>query len=103
MNGQQVLEESNALGDIDRTTAPAFTVALRDAIDNSDAPIVSVDCSTVTFMNSAGYHALVDATRYAARHGHALVIRDPSSSCAMLIRLCDKERELRVQPPTTRS
>jgi hypothetical protein len=26
----------NALGDIDRTTAPTFTLALRDAIDNSE-------------------------------------------------------------------
>jgi anti-anti-sigma factor len=85
-----------ARGDIDRATAPAFIVALRGAIDSSDEAVVSVDCANVTFMDSAGYHALIDATKYAARRGHTLVIRDPSSSCEMLIRLCDLHRELRV-------
>jgi hypothetical protein len=62
---------------------------LRDAIDASDEPLVSVDCSDVTFMDSSGFHAMVDATEYAARRGHTLVIREPSPPCRRLIRLCD--------------
>ena len=45
-------------------------------VDRSDEAFVSVDCSGVTFMDSAGYHVLVDATDYAVRRGHTLVIRN---------------------------
>ena len=91
-----------ARGDIDRATAPDFSAALRGAIDASDEPAVSVDCSSVTFMDSAGYHAIVDATEYAARCGHTLVIRDPALSCEMLIRLCDIDGELLVEHSAVR-
>ena len=85
-----------ALGEIDTATAPAFNADLHDTIDGSDEAFVSVDCSGVTFMDSAGYHVLVDATNYAVRRGHTLVIRNLSLSCATLIRLCDLDCELRV-------
>jgi len=84
-------------GEIDIATAPAFNTDLRDAIDNSDEALVSVDCSGVTFMDSAGYRALVEATQYAVRRGRTLVIRNMSPSCAMLIRLCDLDHELLVE------
>ena len=85
------------IGDIDAGSGPAFRAFLRDAIDASDRGLVSVDCSGVTFMDPAGYHALVDATRYAARLGHTLAIRRPSPSCARLLRLYGWDRELRVE------
>ena len=86
------------LGEIDTATAAAFSADLRDAIDGSDEVVVSVDCSGVTFMDSAGYHVLVDVTDYAARRGHTLMIRNMSPACARLLRLCDLDRELRVEP-----
>ena len=85
-----------AVGEIDGATAPAFDADLRNTIDCSDEPLVSVDCSGVTFMGSAGFRALAGATEYAARRGHTLVIRNPSPSCARLIRVCDRDGELRV-------
>ena len=85
-----------AFGEIDRATASAFDVVLRDAIDDSGDAVVNVDCSGVTFMDSAGYRVLVGATAYAVRRGRTLAIRNLSSSCAMLIRLCDSDHELRV-------
>jgi hypothetical protein len=45
----------------------------------------------------------VDATEYAARRGHTLAIRDMAPSCARLIRLCDWDRELRVEPSPQRT
>jgi anti-anti-sigma factor len=90
-----MLGTCEAIGDIDMATVPALIADLRRAIDNADETMVGVDCSRVTFMDSAGYHALMDATAYAARRGHTLVIRDASTSCARLIRLCDPNRELR--------
>ena len=87
-------------GDIDRTSASAFGAQIYDTIDNSYEAFVSVDCSGVTFMDSAGYHVLVDATRYAMKRGRTLVIRNPSSSCAMLLRLCDMQSELCIDALT---
>ena len=92
-----MLGTCKAIAEIDRATAPAFNADLHDAIDASDAPLVVVDCSDVTFMDSAGFHVLVDATEYAVRRGHTLVIRNMSPSCAMLIQLCDLDGELRVE------
>ena len=96
--GTEMLGSTKALGEIDRATAPAFAADLHDAIDRSDDAIVSVDCSAVTFMDSAAYRVLVDATNYAVRRGRTLVIRNLSRPCTTLIRLCDMDHELRVEP-----
>ena len=92
-----MLGTCTALGQIDTATAASFNADLHDTIDSSDEAFVSVDCSGVTFMDSAGYHALVDATSYAVRRGHTLVIRNLSPSCARLVRLCDLDRQLHVE------
>ncbi len=89
------------IGNIDVGTAPAFNADLHDTIDNSDQPLVSVDCSGVTSMDPAGYHALVDATRYAVRRGRTLVIRNLSPPCARLLRLYDWDHELCIEPSTS--
>lgn len=70
------------IGEIDLATAPAFNADLHDAIDCSDEALVVVDCSGVTFMDSAGYRVLVDATDYAFRRGRSLVMRDMPPLCA---------------------
>jgi anti-anti-sigma factor len=95
-----MLGTCTAIGDIDWTSASAFGDQIYDTIDNSDEALVSVDCSGVTFMDSAAYHVLVDATGYAIRRGRTLVIRNPSRSCAMVLRLCDMERELCIDALT---
>jgi anti-anti-sigma factor len=87
-----------AITNIDATTGPAFRAELHDAIDNSDEPMVGLDCSAVTFMDVAGFDILVDATRYAIRRGRTLVIRDASPTCARLLSLYDPHRELHVEP-----
>jgi anti-anti-sigma factor len=93
-----MLGTCRALGALDATTAPSFRAAVHDAIDKADEAFVHVDCSAVTYIDSDGYHVLVDATCYAVRRGHTLVIRNLSPSCATLIRLCDLDRELHVEP-----
>jgi anti-anti-sigma factor len=93
-----MLGTCKALGDIDFATAPAFYADLHDAIDTSDEALVSVDCSDMTFIDSAGYHVLVEASEYAVRRGRSLVIRSLSVSCARVVRLCDLEHELHVEP-----
>jgi anti-anti-sigma regulatory factor len=49
-------------------------------------------------MDSAGFHALVNATEYAVRHHHRLVIRKLSAQCAEVLRICDWENVLHVEP-----
>ena len=63
-------------GEIDFATADAFRSGLYDLIDRCDLPIVHVDLRAVTFLDSAGYHALVEATEYGSRHGHVVVLQD---------------------------
>jgi anti-anti-sigma factor len=82
--------------EIDLSTCAVLLSALRDLVDRSDEAVVTVDCSRITFMDSSAFHALVDATEYAKRRGHTLVVRNLSASCARLVRLCDFEHELRV-------
>jgi anti-anti-sigma factor len=85
------------IGEIDLATAPGLTAGLRETIDTSREALVSVDCSGMAFMDSSGFHALVDATAYAGRRGHTLVIRNLSSSSGRLIRFCDWDHKLRVE------
>ncbi len=56
--GKAMLGTCNALEEIDRSTVASFHTHLRDAIDSSDEALVCIDCSSVTFMDSAGYRAL---------------------------------------------
>ena len=87
-----------ATGEIDYASAPAFRADLHDTIDSSDVERVVVDCTDITFMDSAGFHALVDATAYAVRHDRTLVIHNMSPQCNRLIRLCDFANDLHVEP-----
>ena len=94
-----MLGTCRAVGEIDRATAPAFSIELKDAIDDADEAVVSVDCSALTFMDLAGYHVLADATQYAVRRGHTLVLRALSPTCARLVGLYDWDHELHVEHP----
>jgi anti-anti-sigma factor len=87
-----------AVGEIDMANAPAFRARLHDAIDDTPGELVVVDCSDLVFMGAAAYHALVDATAYAVRRNRTLVIRNLSAACGYVMRLCDRDRELHIEP-----
>lgn len=92
------IQESGTIrGEIDLSTAPAFKDALLCAIERSATAIVAVDLEGVSFMDSAGYHAIVDAHEYAVRTDRLLVIRNLSASCTKLIRLCDVDNEITLE------
>lgn len=92
-----MLGTCKAIGDIDAATGTAFGALLRQTIENSDEPLASADCAGLTRVDPAGYHALVDAARYAARRDRTLVIRNMSSPCAKLIGLYGWDRDLCVE------
>jgi anti-sigma B factor antagonist len=89
-----MLEICEAHGDIDLATAPALSRALRSSIEATSGDRVVVDCADVQFMDSSGFHVLLDASRYAATLGRVLEVRDASPSCARVLRLCDWDNEL---------
>jgi anti-anti-sigma factor len=82
--------------EIDLCTAPAFAAAMRAEIDWADNRAVFIDCAGIIFMDSAAFHALVDAHRYAIEHGHLLVIRNLRPNCARAMRMCDRKDELTI-------
>jgi len=84
-------------GEIDHATAEAFRSGLYQVIDGADAPIVPIDLAAVTFIDSAGYHALVAADQYAIRNDHIMVIANLSKQCAKLVRLCDRANQLYLE------
>jgi anti-anti-sigma factor len=87
-----------AAGEIDLATAPTLSANLRGTIDHSDVEPVVVDCIDLTFIDSQGFHALANATAYAAQRHHTLVIRHMSPACTRVMRLCDWDNELDLEP-----
>ena len=88
---------STLRSEIDISTADAFRDDLYQIVDQCDVPIVRVDLHAVTFMDGAGFHALIDADEYAIRRGHIMSIRNLTAQCAMVIGICDWDKELHVE------
>jgi anti-anti-sigma factor len=89
MKGKAMQVTYPALTEIDIATAPAFLVAMREAIDWADNRAVVIDCSAITFMDSGAFHALMHAHDYAIAHDHILVLRDVAKNCRRLVSICD--------------
>jgi len=87
-----------ALTEIDVASAPAFLVAMREAIDWADNRAVVIDCSAITFMDSSAFHALQDAHDYAIAHDHLLVLHGLAENCRRLLRICDQNGVLTIEP-----
>jgi anti-anti-sigma factor len=83
--------------EIDRSTVDRFRDDFYETIDECDTPIVRIDLGAVSFMDSAGYHALIDANEYAIRHGHTMWIQNLAPQCAKLIGICDRDNELHIE------
>ena len=90
-------ERSPIVDEIDYAGATAFRDGLYERVDQSDTPIVHLDLAAVTFIDSAGYHALADATEYAHRRGRVLLIQNLGAFPTKLLQLCDWDRELHLE------
>jgi anti-anti-sigma factor len=89
--------QSPILAEIDIATAAHFRHDIFNRIDHSDTPVVHLDLGDVTFIDSAGYHALVDASDYALRRGRVLVIGNLARLYVAVLRLCDWDDELHLE------
>ena len=89
----------NTFREIDLVTAPAFLAAMRKMIDWADNRAVVIDCSSITFLDSSGFHALIDAHWHAIELDHLLVIYGLAPNCARVVRICDLEGVLTIADP----
>ncbi len=85
-------------GEIDSTTALELGEGLRRALDDGASNLV-VDCTAVTFIDSAGLSALLDAHRRAQTKFGSLVVRRPSPIVHRLLEMTSLTDELSVDEP----
>jgi anti-anti-sigma factor len=77
-------------GEHDAATVEALTGLLADAITGSRRDVI-VDLSGVDFMSAAPVGALVRARYLLGLQARTLVLRSPSHSAQVVLRLCDLE------------
>ena len=74
------------VGELEATSAPVLREALRGALANGTALVV-VDCSHLTFIDTAGLGVLVWAANQARGLGKTLELRNQSAAIDEVLRL----------------
>ena len=72
-------------GELDMASAPTLSRALQPSVARGG--VVELDASQVTFMDSTGVHALLDAARQLGERGHLVLVR-PSAAVQRVIEVC---------------
>ena len=68
------VEVIRARGEIDISTAPLLSAALRESVDRDSGDYVVVDLCDVSFIDSSGLSVLLNALRRLTRQGRSLSI-----------------------------
>ena len=74
------------VGEVDMATSPAVKNTLAELVEGGHLAVV-VDLSEVTFMDSSGLHALVDAQRRLSESGGKVVLRKPGPAVDRLLQI----------------
>jgi anti-sigma B factor antagonist len=90
--GESVVVEVR--GDVDAATANRLAARLHDVVAGQGNLSVVVDVGEMTFIDSQGLHALVQAWREARTRGGALRIERASASTARLLEITGLDRLL---------
>lgn len=83
-------------GEIDMDTAPAIADHLHAALD-AGARDLTVDMADVTFMDSQGLYALLDAQAATTARGGRFALRSPTRPVRLVIELGDLGSRLPIQ------
>jgi anti-anti-sigma factor len=83
-------------GEVDLVTSEQLRGALLDALEESGR--VTVDLTGLTFIDSSGLSALVDAHRRARDAGGVLILRNPTPMLRRLLDITRLESLLVVEP-----
>ncbi len=73
-------------GELDTYTAPRLRVRLRDVIDQGN-PMVVLDLSKMTFIDSSGLGVLAGALKWARSRGGKLTLANPSRSTLRVLEI----------------
>lgn len=87
-------------GELDVATAPAFSAALKDAVAAGGS--IELDLLGVTFMDSKGLGALIDAQRHAGDE-RPFVVVEASRAVRKLLKVTSLDRAFgtdRIDPPS---
>ncbi|MCO1574562.1 STAS domain-containing protein [Crossiella sp. SN42] len=87
----------SVVGDVDTDTAPALQAAAASAIDDTTGEDCVLDLTEVSFLNSAGLTALVEATAHAeARREPLRIVVDSNRPVIRPIELTGLDELLRL-------
>jgi len=81
-------------GELDLTSATQFKQTLHEALEH--ALLVIIDLRALTFMDSTGLHAIMEADARARRSGHRLVLIRGSGQVDRLLKLVGVTDRLRI-------
>src|SRR4051794_5203580 len=81
-------------GEVDSVTAPELSAQASRLADCT--PNIVIDCSGVTFIDSAGLNALIDVHQHAQSRGGGVTVRNPSDLVTRLLSLTGLEEILTI-------
>jgi len=82
----------HVVGELDMATAPQLELTLRDAL--AQPRLVVLDLSDLAFIDTAGVHAIVNATLHAREQGRRLVVLRGPATVERLFKLTGADRQL---------
>jgi anti-sigma B factor antagonist len=88
-------------GEIDMATAPQFRHAMTNHLGHGPATSVHLDLSGVTFLDSAGVHAMLAVQRRARLRGSDLILVRSSPRVNRLLDLMGLESTFAAEPSAT--
>lgn len=89
-------------GDLDAATAPRLRAALDDLINNGSAQQLVVDLQGLTFLDSAGIYALVQAMKLASADGRNLTLSGTSPGAYKVLDICGSTNVFHLPRPSHR-
>lgn len=84
-------------GEIDQHSAKDIRCALDEYISRNRPPVLRLDVSAVTFMDSAGLGLLMGRLSLMKQYGGELILYRPGNSVMRMIRLAGMERIMRIE------
>jgi len=78
------------VGELDLATADRLLEVIHPAMETPSD--VTLDLGNVTFLDSSGIRALIEAGREAATHGKIVILRSPSRAVLVVLDIVGAER-----------
>jgi anti-sigma B factor antagonist len=75
-------------GELDVATSPLLRAALAELVEAAGVPCIVVDLAGVTFIDSAGVHALVEASKRLGGGGGELVLSGVKPGAFKVLDVC---------------